>query len=131
MAYFRRQKQHSRICFFLAGIAAGLSFSIRYVFGILLPFGWAVLIVFYLSQGNNGSWAKKCYKSMVNSTSFLIGWACLGIPIVIRNIRVTGSILGPTRPASNISLWQNIKYAFTPLFTEFFSAEYRPFRNPG
>jgi len=112
--------QHSRICFFLAGIAAGLSFSIRYVFGILLPFGWAVLIVFYLSQGNNGSWAKKCYKSMVNSTSFLIGWACLGIPIVIRNIRVTGSILGPTRPASNISLWQNIKYAFTPLFTEFF-----------
>ncbi|HOV33825.1 MAG TPA: hypothetical protein PLX23_10750 [Candidatus Hydrogenedens sp.] len=110
--------QHSKVCFFLAGIVAGIAFSIRYILGILLPFGWAMLIVFCLSQRDE-SWTKKCYKSVVNSTSFLIGWACLGIPIVIRNIRVTGSMLGLARPVSNIAIWQNIKYSFTSLFTEF------------
>ncbi len=112
------QTQHSKTCLFLAGIAAGIAFSIRYVLGILLPFGLVVLIIFYLLQ-SNGSWIKKCYKSIGNSIFFLIGWLCLGIPIVIRNIRVTDSILGFVRPASNITIWQNIKYVLTSLFTEF------------
>ncbi len=103
---------------FLAGILAGISFGIRYIFGLWLPIGLILLSsVFKL---------RRIYRGYLY---YLVGWGIIAFPIVLRNRFITGTFMGGSRNPSNITAYDNLKITFEALlgqynaFESFFSSK--------
>jgi len=114
------QKPYYRSRLFLAGILAGIAFSIRYILGILFPYGISTIFVLTLFTQNNVSRKIKTVQCILNSFIYFFGWACLSTPVVVRNLANTGTLLGTSRPASHIPIFKNIQYALVSLTREIF-----------
>ncbi|MGC8846426.1 MAG: hypothetical protein ACP5QY_11310 [Candidatus Hydrogenedens sp.] len=112
------RKSYYRLRLFLAGIIAGIAFSIRYILGILLPYGIFIILILGLLTPNNVPQKVKTKQGVLNSFTYLLGWACLSTPVIIRNLTSTGTLMGTSRPASYIPIYKNIQYAFNALTNE-------------
>ncbi|HOQ32175.1 MAG TPA: hypothetical protein PLA12_06660 [Candidatus Hydrogenedens sp.] len=105
---------------FLAGILAGIAFSIRYILGIVFPYGIFIIFALTLFYQNNVPRKIRMLQSILNSFVYFIGWACLSLPVIIRNFTTTGTLLGTSRPSSYIPIFKNIQYALVSLTREIF-----------
>ncbi len=107
-----------KYCLFLAGGLAGMSFAIRYIQGLLLPY--SLFIILLTSAMKKGISPRQKIKDVtLHSIEYLLGWILLTIPVLIRNIIVTGRLLDNPRPASNISVIDNLRCAIYSLTGEF------------
>ncbi len=115
------KRSHYKMQLFLAGIFAGVAFSIRYIQGILLPYGFLILLLFGFIQNKNISLKAKGINTLLYSIIYWSGWLCFSTPVLLRNWIVTETWLGPPRPTNSIPLFHNMKYAFNSLIKEGFS----------
>lgn len=112
---------HYKIWLFLAGITTGIAFSIRYIQGILLPYGFFTIVLLRFIPTKDISLKAKGIDILLSSVIYLFGWLCFATPVLVRNWIAIGTWLGVSRPASPISIFNNIKYAFNHLTKEWIS----------
>lgn len=112
---------HYKGWLFLAGITAGVAFSIRYIHGILLPYGFLIIFLLGFIQYKNVPLKAKGINIFLHSVIYLFGWLCFSTPVLVRNWIATGTWLRVSRPASPVSIFNNIKYAFNSLTKEWLS----------
>ncbi len=105
---------------FLAGINAGIAFSIRYIQGILLPYGFLLIFSLGLISSKNHSFKTKMINITLNEFTYIFGWACISAPVLIRNIIATGTIMGNSRPLNHIPVLHNLQFALLSLIKECF-----------
>jgi 4-amino-4-deoxy-L-arabinose transferase-like glycosyltransferase len=90
-----------------AGLAAGLGFAARYPLAVALPLGLPALVARDGLRAN-----------LRRALLYVLGFAVVAAPIVIRNLLVLGRLTGAERGPSTIGLRQNVSAAARALLNQ-------------
>lgn len=102
----RRLDTPSNLLLASAGLLCGLAFATRYVFLPLIPLCAVMLVAFSepLLRGDRAALRESARRVLI----FLAGAAILTAPVIMRNLILSGTLLGAERNPSLISLGTNL-----------------------
>jgi 4-amino-4-deoxy-L-arabinose transferase-like glycosyltransferase len=87
----------SRMAAFLAGVAAAAAFATRYVLAVSLPLGLLAMLE-----------PRDLRKGLARGLACVLGFVSIAVPLVARNVAVSGAPFGEARNASPFGLASNL-----------------------
>lgn len=110
----RRLEAPSSLLLTGAGLLCGLAFATRYVFLPLIPLCAVMLVSFSepLLRGDRAALRQSARRVLI----FLAGAAIPAVPVILRNLVLSGTLLGAERNPSLVDLGTNLYNLYNSLF---------------